>query len=93
VHGQATRLGTSTCVRAGPRWFAGRAELTGWPHGAARGSERVEETVHRAHETGPRGRDRRGARGRAGDRRRQPGPTRQREGERERERAGERNRR
>jgi hypothetical protein len=63
-------------VRA--RWFTvvhGEAELTGRPHGAARENRRVEETVHRADETGPRGRDRRGARERACDWHRQPGPT------------------
>jgi hypothetical protein len=53
VRGQAMWSGISTCMRAGPLWFAGKAELTGWPHGAARVNGRVEETVHRADETGP----------------------------------------
>jgi hypothetical protein len=41
VHGQATWSGISSCVCAGPRWFAGKAELTGRPPGAARGSGRA----------------------------------------------------
>jgi hypothetical protein len=66
----------------------GKVELAGLSHGTARGSGRVEGTTRCADKMGPRGRDRRGARGRAGDQRRQPGPTEQREEERERERAG-----
>jgi hypothetical protein len=42
VRGQAMWPGILACVRAGPRRFAGKPELTGRPHGAARGSERVE---------------------------------------------------
>jgi hypothetical protein len=43
VRGQATWSGISACVHTGPQRFAGRAELTGWSHGAARESGRVEE--------------------------------------------------
>jgi hypothetical protein len=43
VHGKATWPGISAYVRTGPRRFAGKAELTGRPHGAARGSERAGE--------------------------------------------------
>jgi hypothetical protein len=43
VRGQATWLGISACVRAGPRRFAGKAELTGRPHSAERGSGRAEK--------------------------------------------------
>jgi hypothetical protein len=64
VRGQVTWAGISACVRAGPRWFAGKAELTGRPHGAARGSRRVGKTSHCDDETGPRDRDRKEARGR-----------------------------
>jgi hypothetical protein len=42
VHGRATWPGISACVRkcarAGPRRGAGKAELTGGSHGAARGN-------------------------------------------------------
>jgi hypothetical protein len=41
VHGQATWPGISVCVCAGPRRFAGKVELTGRPHGAARENGRV----------------------------------------------------
>jgi hypothetical protein len=81
VRGQATWLGISMCVRAGPWRFVGKAKLAGRPHGATRENGRVEETIHRVNEMGPQGRDGRGACGRAGDWRRQPGTTRQREGE------------
>jgi hypothetical protein len=63
VHGQATWLGISVCVRAGPRRFARKAELTGRSHDTARGSERAEETTRRADETGPRGREGKGHEG------------------------------
>jgi hypothetical protein len=86
VHGQATWPGFSACVQTGPRWFTGKAELTGQSHGAERGSGRVGETAHHDDEAGPRDRDRKGRAG-EGDWHRQTGPTWQREGERERERA------
>jgi hypothetical protein len=44
-------------ARAGPRWDAGKAELTGGSHGAARGNGRAWETVQRADEAGPRGKE------------------------------------
>jgi hypothetical protein len=64
VRGQATWPRILACMRAGPRWFAGKAELTRQPHGAARGRRRAGEMAHRADETGPRGRDGKEARGR-----------------------------
>jgi hypothetical protein len=84
VHGQTTWPRISACVRAGPRQFAGKAELTERPHDAARGSRRTEGTVRCADEMGPRGRDRGGARGRVVDRHQQLGPTEEREGARAR---------
>jgi hypothetical protein len=45
VRGQAMWLEFSACVRAGPRWFAGKAELTGWPHSAAMENGRTKETA------------------------------------------------
>jgi hypothetical protein len=45
------------CARAGPRQGAGKAELTGGSHGAARGNGRAGETVQRADEVSPRGRE------------------------------------
>jgi hypothetical protein len=58
VRGQATWPGISTCMRAGPRRFMGKAEMTKQSHGTA-GRERArDETVHRADRTGPRGRQR-----------------------------------
>jgi hypothetical protein len=51
-------------VLADPWRFAGKAELTGRPHGVARVNRRVEEIVHCADEMGPRGRNEKGARGR-----------------------------
>jgi hypothetical protein len=86
VHGQATWLGFSACVQTGPRWFTGKAELTGQSHGAERGSGRAGEMAHHANDAGPRDRDRKGRAG-EGDWHRQTGPTGQREGEREREHA------
>jgi hypothetical protein len=41
VRGQAMWLGISACVHAGPRRFAGKAELTGRPHDAERERERA----------------------------------------------------
>jgi hypothetical protein len=41
VRGQATWSGISACVLAGPWRFAGKAELTGQSHVAARGSRRA----------------------------------------------------
>jgi hypothetical protein len=45
VRGRATWSGISTyvreCARAGPRWGAGKAELTGWSRSAVRERERV----------------------------------------------------
>jgi hypothetical protein len=57
VRGQATWPGISVCVRAGPRWVAGKTDLTGRSHGAARGSGRARETAWHADESGPRGRE------------------------------------
>jgi hypothetical protein len=71
------------CARVGPRRGAGKAELTGRSHGAARGSGHAGGTARCADEAGPRGRDRKG-RTSEGNRCQQPGPTGQREGERER---------
>jgi hypothetical protein len=64
VHGQATWPRFSACVRPSPWWFAGKVELTERSHGTERGSERTGETTHCADETGPRGRDGKGACGR-----------------------------
>jgi hypothetical protein len=44
VRGHATWPGIPVCVRAGPRWFAGKAELIGRPHGTQRGRAREAET-------------------------------------------------
>jgi hypothetical protein len=85
VHGQATWLGFSACVQTGPRWFTGKAELTGQSHGAERGSGRAGETAHHANDAGPRDRDRKGRAG-EGNWHRQTGPTGA-EGGREGERA------
>jgi hypothetical protein len=43
MRGQATLLGILSCVRAGPRWFVGKAELIGWSHGVERGSGHAEK--------------------------------------------------
>jgi hypothetical protein len=52
VRGQAMRPGISACVRAGPRWFAGKAELTGRSHRSARrSSEQATGLTSRAHGT------------------------------------------
>jgi hypothetical protein len=83
VRGQATWPGFSACVRAGPRWFAEKAELTQRSHSVERGSGRARESAHRADETGQRCRDGKGCAG-EGDWRQHTGPTWQREGERER---------
>jgi hypothetical protein len=53
VRGQAAWLGFSAGVRAGPRRFVGKAELTERSHSAERRSGHVGETTHRANETGP----------------------------------------
>jgi hypothetical protein len=45
VRGQAIWLGFSACMRAGPRRFAGKAELIGRPHGAARENGHAKETA------------------------------------------------
>jgi hypothetical protein len=51
-------LGVRARVRAsGPRRGTGKVELTGGSHSAARGNERSGETVQRADEAGPRGRE------------------------------------
>jgi hypothetical protein len=63
-HGQATWPGLSACVRAGPRRFVGKAELTGRPHRVARENGRVEGIARCADGLGPRGRERTRARGR-----------------------------
>jgi hypothetical protein len=70
ARGHATWPGFSACVRAGPRRFAGKAELTGRPHGRARGDRRTEGTTHCADGAGSQDRERMQARGR-----RQPTPT------------------
>jgi hypothetical protein len=44
-------------AHAGPRQDAGKAELTGGSHGAAKENRRARETVRRADEVGPRGRE------------------------------------
>jgi hypothetical protein len=75
-----------TLVHGGSR---GRQNLQGGPTMQRGGAGAWRKTIHRADETVPRGRDRKGGRERAGDRRRQPGPT----GQRERERARKRNHR
>jgi hypothetical protein len=93
VRGRATWPRTSVCVRkcarVGPRWGAGKAELTGRSHCAARGRGCAEGMTRYTDEASPRGRDRKG-RVSEGNRCRQPGPTGQREGERA---CGEGNRR
>jgi hypothetical protein len=87
VRGRATWLGISACTRecarAGPRRDVGKAELTGGSHGAAKENGRAGETVRRADEVRPRGRE---GEERAGEVNwhRQSGPTRQRESERRR---------
>jgi hypothetical protein len=54
VRGQATWSGISTCVHAGPRQFAGKAELTRQPPPAQRGGAGVRgETTHHADKMGP----------------------------------------
>jgi hypothetical protein len=87
VPGRATWPGTSVCARkcacVGPRRGAGKAELTGRSHCAARGRGCTEGMARCADKAGPRGRDRKG-RASEGNRCRQPGPTGQREGERAR---------
>jgi hypothetical protein len=60
MHGQATWSGISVCVLAGPRQFAGKAELIRRSHGATRGSGRAEGTTRCADRTCLRGRDRKG---------------------------------
>jgi hypothetical protein len=62
VRGQSTWPEFSACVRAGPRRFVGKAELTGRPHGAARENKRGEGTARCADGLGPRGRERTRAR-------------------------------
>jgi hypothetical protein len=59
----------SACVRAGPRWFTGKVELTGGP----RHSEGTERTILSA-DRRARGTERAGHAG-EGNRRRQVGPT------------------
>jgi hypothetical protein len=89
ARGRASWLGISACVhecaRVGPRRGAGKAELTGRSHGAAREREsgRTGVTARRADEAGPRGREGKERTG-EGNWRRQCGPTGQRQGERER---------
>jgi hypothetical protein len=51
-----------TCVRAGPQRFAGKAELTGRPHDAARENRRMEGTPRCADKLGPLCRERTRAR-------------------------------
>jgi hypothetical protein len=41
ARGQATWMGISACVRAGPRWIAGKEELTERSHDTAGGSGRA----------------------------------------------------
>jgi hypothetical protein len=66
------------CARAGPRRDAGKAELIGGSHGAVMGNRRAGQTVQRADEVGPRGREGEERMG-EGNWRRQSGPTGQRE--------------
>jgi hypothetical protein len=49
-------------MRAGPRWFATEAELTGGPHGVTRESEGAESMVRSADGSGPLDRESTGAR-------------------------------
>jgi hypothetical protein len=72
------------CVRASPRWFTGKEELTGKPDGAATGDGRAEGTTHCADRAGPRDRERTRARAKATDADKPTPPGRG----RERERAG-----
>jgi hypothetical protein len=53
------------CARPGPRRGMGKAELTGGSHNTARGIGRTGETVQRADEAGPRGREGESTRARA----------------------------
>jgi hypothetical protein len=62
ARGQATWPGFLACVRAGPRQFAGKAELTGRSHGAERGSGVCGGTARCVDEAGPRCREGTGAR-------------------------------
>jgi hypothetical protein len=62
ARGQAMWPGFSACVRAGPRRFAGKAELTGRSHSAERGSGVRGGTTRCADEAGPRCREGTGAR-------------------------------
>jgi hypothetical protein len=91
VRGRVTWPGISTCVRecarAGSRRVAGKAELTKGSHGAARGNGCARETVQRAEEAGPRGREGKERTG-EGNWRRQSGPTGQRERKRRSGRRG-----
>jgi hypothetical protein len=82
VRGRATWAGISACMRectrAGPQRDVGKAKLTGGSHDTARGNGRAGETVQRADEAGPRGREGEERAGK-GNRRQQSGPTGQRE--------------
>jgi hypothetical protein len=64
VRGQAMWPRFLACVRAGPQRFAGKAELTGRPHGVARENGRMEGTPRCADKLGPRCRERMRVRGR-----------------------------
>jgi hypothetical protein len=70
-HGRGSRR---VCACAGPRRGAGKADLTGGSHGAARGNWNAGQTVQRADEVGPRGREGEERAG-EGNWRRQPSPT------------------
>jgi hypothetical protein len=85
VRGQATWPRISACVRAGPRRFAGKAELTGRSHGAARESGRTWKRLIALTIQAREAEIERGARATGAD---TLAPTGQREGERERERGG-----
>jgi hypothetical protein len=58
------------CARAGPRWGAGKAKLTGEAHGAARERASARGNGSVSGRAGPQSREGRGAR-----RRREPAPT------------------
>jgi hypothetical protein len=61
VRGRATWPGIPACVCAsGPRWIAGKTELTRGSHGAARESGRMSKTAWLVDEAGPRGREGKG---------------------------------
>jgi hypothetical protein len=79
--GQAMWPGFLACVRAGPRRFAVKAELTGRPHDTVRGDRRAKGTTHCADGPGLWGRERARAKATGADKPAPPGRGRGRERE------------